>query len=105
MVSLFNSDQIRLRLNHSEVMTQFPNYLYDPYAYPSNLNSMDYHWNLFYPQNHYAIQNKRKKKLKEQLANERVFKDIMPSFEYKKEEVLDWFVFLYFKHNLNHLPP
>jgi len=92
MVSLLNSEGPLLRLNRSEVMTQFPNYLYDPYAYPSNLNSMDYHWNLFHPQNHYAIQNKRKKKMKEQVASERVFKDILPSFEYRKEEIIDWLV-------------
>jgi len=51
---------------------------------------MDYYWNLFYPQNHYAIQNKRKKKMKEHVANERIFKEIIPSFEYKKEEIIDW---------------
>src|SRR5689334_5018659 len=91
MVSLFNSEGIRSRLNHHETMIQFPNYLYDPYAYPSNLNLMDYHWNLFYPQNYYAIQSKRKKKLKEQTTNEKVFRDMMPLFEYKKEDVIDWF--------------
>lgn len=90
MVSLFNSEELKLRQNYSEVMTQFPNYLYDPFAYPSNLNSMDYHWNLFYPQNHYAVQSKRKKRQKDQASNERIFKDILPSFDYKKEELIDW---------------
>ena len=94
MVSLLNSEGPNFRLNRNEVTTQFPNYLYDPYAYPSNLNSMDYYWNLFYPQNHYAIQNKRKKKMKEHVANERIFKEIIPSFEYKKEEIIDWLVYL-----------
>lgn len=95
MVSLFNNEGMRLRYTQNETMIQFPNYLYDPYAYPSNLGLMDYHWNLFYPQNHYAIQTKRKKKLKEQLANERIFKEMMPSFEYKKSELIEWFDILH----------
>ena len=90
MVSLFHTESARLRSNHNEVITQFPNYLYDPYAYPSNLTLMDYQWNLFYPQSQHAIQTKRKRKLKEQNANERIFKEMMPCFEYKREEIIDW---------------
>jgi len=90
MVSRFNNEELKLRQNYSEVMTQFPNYLNDPFAYPSNLNSMDFYWNLFHPQNHKAVQNKRRKRQKEQVSNERLFKDTMPPFDYKKEELIDW---------------
>lgn len=90
MVSLMNNEGLKFYLNPNDTFSQYPNYLYDNYAYPSNLNQMDYHWNLFYPQNSNAIQRKRKKKFKEQLANEKNSKENIVCVEPSREEVIEW---------------
>jgi hypothetical protein len=92
MVSLINnanSEGIRFYTNPSEPFSQY-NYLYDPEQYPSNLTQMDYQWNLFYPQNCYAMKTKRKKKFKEQQANEKISKENLLCDEPSREEIIQW---------------
>jgi len=92
MVSLMNNannEGIRAYTNHSTPFSSYT-YLYDPEQYPSNLTQMDYQWNLFYPQNCYAIKTKRKKKLKEQQANEKISKDSLFCEEPSRDEIIQW---------------
>ena len=93
MVSLLNNHGIRYYLSQNDALsTNYPYYLYDPYPYPT-LNRFDYQQNLLYQQNAIPPEQKKSKKSKKKASGEKTSKEHVPFFDYKKEDLIQWFDF------------
>ena len=87
MVSFMNSDSLKLYMNN-EAYSHFSN----PFQYSTNLSFINYPWNLLSPQTYYSAQKKNRKKLREQIANEKSIKEVLSTTEPTKKEILEWYI-------------
>ena len=73
---------------NNEAYSHFSN----PFQYSTNLSFINYPWNLLSPQTYYSAQKKKRKKLREQIANEKSIKEVLTTIEPTKKEILEWYI-------------
>ena len=91
MVSYMNNNSLKIYINN-ESHPHFSNAL----PYSTNSSFIDYPWNLLSPQTYYTAQKKKRKKLREQIANEKSAKELVQHIENvepTKTEILEWYIF------------
>ena len=87
MVSFMNNETLKLYMNN-EAYSHFSN----PFPYSTNLSFINYPWNLLSPQTYYSAQKNNRKKLREEIANEKSTKELPQTIEPTKIEILEWYI-------------